>query len=286
MAKKAAATNVDVISINSPVPKKKKKKRGPLWRFFSITLKIVLGIVLAIAVFVSGEIIYLYASYTPFYVVGDSMYPTLNSKAERSTGDEHSGNWGNYGFGEISWYNIDFGFMEEKKDDASLAASIERFDVVVTRFPNDTEASGYKIKRVLGLPGESVYFDGQGELWVKAAGATEFSIISQDHLTLNNKEASMYSDYHRKTLAPRGGGVDNICTLGEYEYFVVGDNRSASSDSRAISKTSRNINITDMDGKAIYIVGMCRYTPEVAAGTASPMVLWTTFRFPWGFQEL
>lgn len=285
-ASKSAGSDVATIKIDSPVSerkgKRKKKKKNPAWVAVSIVLKVILGLILALAVFVSGEIIYLYSAYTPFYVVGDSMYPTLNSDAERSMGGTHDGDWGNYNFGANTWYNIDFGFMQTK----NFAETLERFDVVVTHYPTDSAGTGYKIKRLIGLPGESLYFDGQGELWVKKAGEETYSIVPQEGFEMRHKEYSMYSDYRRGYLFSRGGGSDNPAVLGEGEYFVVGDNRTASDDSRGFADGVRNITIEDMQGKALFVVGTCHYTPEVRDGKASPSVNWMTFRFPWAFQNL
>jgi signal peptidase I len=86
----------------------------------------------------------------------------------------------------------------------------KRGDVVIFRFPNDP--SKFFIKRVIGLPGEVVQL---------ANGVT--TIIEPDSTEIVLDEEYLITD---KT-------DDHVSiTLSKDEYFVMGDNRSASSDSR------------------------------------------------------
>lgn len=87
----------------------------------------------------------------------------------------------------------------------------KRGDVIVFRYPRDH--SKFFIKRVIGLPGETVVIDGQS-----------VTIINAEHpegLKLSEPYAAI-------------GEKDNQTrqTLAENEYFVLGDNRDHSSDSR------------------------------------------------------
>ena len=77
------------------------------------------------------------------------------------------------------------------------------------------------IKRVIGLPGETVRIDNQGDIYIN------------DEL--------LEEDYGREVIEDPGIAEDGI-TLGADEYFVLGDNRNNSSDSRdpdvgAVSKS-------------------------------------------------
>lgn len=85
-----------------------------------------------------------------------------------------------------------------------------RGDVVVFRFPEDP--SKFFIKRVIGLPGETVSI---------ANGAT--TITGPAHPEPLVLDESFVISESRGTYNE---------TLGEDEYFVMGDNRPASSDSR------------------------------------------------------
>jgi signal peptidase I len=87
-----------------------------------------------------------------------------------------------------------------------------RGDVIVFRYPNDP--SQFYIKRVIGLPGETVALEG---------GAVH--IRTQN----NGGDVTLNESY----LAPRVLTVpDETVTLKEGDYFVLGDNRPSSSDSR------------------------------------------------------
>lgn len=85
----------------------------------------------------------------------------------------------------------------------------KRFDIIV--FPFQYEENTYYIKRIIGLPGESVYIDDSGTIYI------------------NGEE--LEEDYGNETIKDAGQAYQPI-TLGEDEYFVMGDNRNHSSDSR------------------------------------------------------
>jgi len=89
----------------------------------------------------------------------------------------------------------------------------ERGDVIVFKYPKDP--SKYFIKRIIGLPGESVVIDKGAVLIGKNATSTEGTLLPEP-----------YVDEERKTTE----SLKRI--LEDDEYFVLGDNRAASSDSR------------------------------------------------------
>ncbi|MDP3794366.1 MAG: signal peptidase I [bacterium] len=87
----------------------------------------------------------------------------------------------------------------------------QRGEVVVLRYPLDD--AQYFIKRIIGLPGERVEIvDGR---------VTVFNAQYPEGRAL---------DEERYVRIPTPGQVN--LTLGERQYFVLGDNRGASSDSR------------------------------------------------------
>ena len=92
-------------------------------------------------------------------------------------------------------------------------SSPKRGDVIVLLYPKDT--SQFFIKRIIGLPGETVEFS-QGHVII---------VNSQypQGLTINEP----YLPSQVETFA-----ANQKVTLGDGEYFVLGDNRTASSDSR------------------------------------------------------
>jgi signal peptidase I len=87
----------------------------------------------------------------------------------------------------------------------------KRGEVVVFKYPRDP--SKFFIKRVVGAPGDTIEIDG--------------SIV-----TITNEQypdGIVLDEPYVKSMRP-GEGLSE--TLGEHEYFVMGDNRDQSSDSR------------------------------------------------------
>lgn len=89
----------------------------------------------------------------------------------------------------------------------------KRGDVIVLKYPEDP--SEYFIKRIIGLPGETVN--------VKNSVVTIYNKQNPDGLVLNE------SAYLPQGLTTPG---ELNYRLDENEYFVMGDNRPNSSDSR------------------------------------------------------
>lgn len=87
----------------------------------------------------------------------------------------------------------------------------ERGDVVIFRFP--PQPSKFLIKRVAALPGETIKIKGEG-------------------ITIRNKEHPDGFLWQQGTVNEHRKTADQTVTLGEGEYFVLGDNRDESADSR------------------------------------------------------
>ncbi len=87
---------------------------------------------------------------------------------------------------------------------------VTRGDVVIFRYPRNP--SEFFIKRVIGLPGETVHITSDSVSITHPDGSTE--VLDESYLT------------------NRGNGADQTVALGPDQYFVMGDNRPDSSDSR------------------------------------------------------
>ncbi len=81
---------------------------------------------------------------------------------------------------------------------------------VVVFLPNGNEKSHYYVKRVVGVPGDKLYIK-SGMLYVNGEVVEEY--------------------FNDRIAEP--GILENEVTLGEDEYFVIGDNCNSSEDSRS-----------------------------------------------------
>ena len=103
----------------------------------------------------------------------------------------------------------------------------ERFDIIV--FPFQYQTNTYYIKRIIGLPGETVQIMEDGSIYINGE--------------------KMEESYGREVIQPETiGRAAEPIILGEDEYFVMGDNRNNSSDSR--TDIVGNIKREDIIGKA------------------------------------
>lgn len=100
--------------------------------------------------------------------------------------------------------------------------SPQRGEVVVFRYPQDP--SQYFIKRIIGLPGEDVLISGG-----------QVVIHNTDHPQGVILDESGYLPAETRTSGPAH------ITLQANQYFVLGDNRAASSDSRSWGALPRNL---------------------------------------------
>ncbi len=87
----------------------------------------------------------------------------------------------------------------------------QRGEVVIFRYPRDP--SKFFIKRVIGMPGDTVIIRGS-EVTIKNAANPDGFLLDEPYVA---------------SMRPTG---DIEETLGDREYFVMGDNRDQSSDSR------------------------------------------------------
>ena len=111
-------------------------------------------------------------------------------------------------------------------------ASIERGDVVVFHYPRDPEKS--YIKRVIGLPGDRLRID-HGVVWLNGRRQIERYV------------PDIYED--SRSMA-------DIIVPAE-SYYMMGDHRSISSDSRDFGPVERSL----IYGKAVFV-----YWPARDAG--------------------
>ena len=108
----------------------------------------------------------------------------------------------------------------------------ERFDVVVVE--SDATDEKMFIKRVIALPGETVYVDDENKIWITPADGGETYELNDPYGYFSDMARS------RKILNGIANNPDGSYTCGEDEYFVMGDNRYNSNDSRALGAFKKN----------------------------------------------
>lgn len=103
----------------------------------------------------------------------------------------------------------------------------DRFDVIVFNYDEDTTY----VKRIIGMPGETIRIDQNGNIYIN-----EMMLVEQ---------------YGKEQILPTNiGRASQSILLGEDEYFVLGDNRNNSQDSRLASVG--NVSREDIVGKAVF----------------------------------
>ncbi len=100
-----------------------------------------------------------------------------------------------------------------------------RFEIIV--FPFRYAEDTYYIKRIIGMPGETVHIDNAGTIYINGEVLEE--------------------SYGKEVIQNPGRAVEDI-VLGPDEYFVMGDNRNNSSDSR--DPVVGNIKRSELIGRA------------------------------------
>ena len=103
------------------------------------------------------------------------------------------------------------------------ASSPKRGDIIVFK-PKGNESSHYYTKRIVGLPGETVQ-------------------IVENRIYINGEK--LEEDYTTTKIDTAGIAAEKV-KLGGDEYFVMGDNRTNSTDSRYVGPFTRD-NITCKD---------------------------------------
>ena len=119
----------------------------------------------------------------PVQIHGSSMYPSLENEAS--------------GYSNLLGYH---------------STDLKRFDIVIIYIPQKDE---YIVKRLIGLPGETVSYQ-NGMLYINGEH------VAEDFL--DAKYVATYNGTFMNDVAP--------VVLGEDEYYCLGDNRPHSSDSR------------------------------------------------------
>jgi signal peptidase I len=104
---------------------------------------------------------------------------------------------------------------------------VRRGDTVVFWYPKDTTKS--YIKRVVGLPGDRIRID-RGQVYVNGAP------LNEEYVAARYRDPTTWNDGRDLTVPPN-------------DYFVLGDHRNSSSDSRSWGFVPRE----NIYGKAVFV---------------------------------
>lgn len=194
------------------------KKRQPLYkRIFSA----VWYTLLVVLVLISIPAIYFDIAYYPIYISGSSMAPTL--------------------------VNNEFGLMDQR---ASALEHLKRGDIIIID-RSDNSNPDLIIKRIIALPGETIEL--QDSLTRDLVTITPVSgasfVLDEDYLSEDSARATVGGSYSH------GPAISEPLTLSEDEYYVMGDNRMNSTDSR-IETGLGPVKYLQISGKLVYIQGM------------------------------
>jgi len=193
--------NIEQDNSSESLPEEKEEKKPLANRIFSVFMELALYVAIALVFMIV----------VPKYVVqrtevsGPSMENTLKNKDNILV--------------EKLSYRLD---------------NPKRFDIIVfyhfydenNRDKNDEECYDYYVKRIIGLPGETVQ-------------------IVDETIYINGEP--LKENYGKNKITFQGVAAEPF-TLGDDEYFVLGDNREVSSDSRYTEVG--NINKEDIVGRA------------------------------------
>lgn len=170
----------------------------------------VLSQLLFIVLILTGGLVIFHNFYfTPIKIVGSSMEPTL--------------------------VNQEFGVMDQNPQ---TLKNLERFDIVIVK--QNPTVDRYLIKRLIGLPGETIALQEDGTLLVNGL------IVDQPFLPEVGYQERTCSNANAIGCIP--------LTLDDESYFVMGDNRGFSTDSRVFGP----IQTDQLIGKLFAIEGICQ----------------------------
>lgn len=179
-------------------------------------LSIFLNVVLISSIVLLIARISILIIFTNIYVTGPSMYPTLTQK--------------------------DSGYTRK----IISHKSIDRFDIVVVDASRFASKDSHWVKRVIALPGETISYE--------LDEINKRGILKINGKVLEEKFIKGYGEYSKDNITYATGYIAER-TLGKDEYFVMGDNRGHSTDSR--STLVGHIKEKEIFGVGIIITGRC-----------------------------
>ena len=247
------------------------KKKFYLSEKFQSIFFPILYLILGLGIVLTGCFIFYNKYYQPILVDGASMQPTLVGGGSSGSTVEYKGSnypvyfRNHYGIADLHPYAVDH---------------LKRFDVCVTYYPNSwsAEDGASIIKRVWGFPGETLNltYDNESTSFIFTISKNE-KVIKEYHAPVVEITRKYEGEYYvngkrkyttaSKTFTAAEFFVGNKAfyvnvsstkrvfkkTLADNEYFVMGDNWGASSDSYSNKDNHDLLTKKYLQGKAICI---------------------------------
>ena len=182
--------------------------------------------------------------FQPFYIPSSSMEPTL------LVGDRIFVSKYTYGYSKHS-----FPFSPNVTNERFFSKSPKRGDLVVFKTPADNRTD--YIKRLIGLPGDSIQFI-KGELFINNKKISRQKVENKKIIRCGNflLETNTFIETLPNVLKhlvayKKKGSLQNskIYKVPENHYFLLGDNRDCSKDSRYLDSVGY-VNKLNLVGKA------------------------------------
>ncbi|AMC93510.1 hypothetical protein AOC36_05800 [Erysipelothrix larvae] len=151
-------------------------------------------------------------------VEGTSMYPTLKD-------------------GEMGLSNI----ISVK------LGNIDRFDLVIVYMEDQNK---HIVKRVIGMPGETVSYQ-DDQLYINGEPVDE-PFLDTDYVRNYRQDPTSAEDMEELDMYGKVTFTENLAEikLGDHEYFLMGDNRPYSSDSRRYGPFQKS----DIKSKNVFVI--------------------------------
>ena len=215
MVKEEAVGAVEITEqeINNKLKPRRRKIINTVWT-----------VLLIVVTLIAIPVAYVDIVYTPVYIDGQSMAPTLN-------------NFDNHRY-------VEFGLMDER---AKTKSSLARGYIIVFNRNGDSEGNpDLLIKRVIALPNESIEIvdNATGDIINIITATGDTFVLDENYLTVQ-------STYNTVKATDDGPGTNNVLVLGADEYYLMGDNRANSHDSRILGA----IPSAQIRGKLILVLG-------------------------------
>tara|TARA_Y100000768_G_scaffold382454_1_gene362813 strand:- start:9457 stop:10197 length:741 start_codon:yes stop_codon:yes gene_type:complete len=182
--------------------------------------------------------------FQPFYIPSSSMEPTL------LVGDRIFVSKYTYGYSKHS-----FPFSPNISNKRYFSKSPERGDLVVFKTPSDNRTD--YIKRLIGIPGDTIQFV-DGEILINNKKIFRQKLKKNKILRCGNflLETNTYIEtlpngFKHIAAYKKKGSLQNtkIFTVPENHYFLLGDNRDCSKDSRYLDSVGY-VNKLNLVGEA------------------------------------